>query len=115
MPDDEDQSHLKLRLRAAAEADEKTTRDLGRYPEDPVHYALKPTLGGLLLVIVTSTVLGVEPGGLQSLALLSVLGILYWVLHNAQSGRRREWDRVRQRHFDAALARLQSELAGVAD
>lgn len=112
MPDNEDQSHRKLRLRAATEADEKTTRDLGRYPEDPVHYALKPTLGGLLLVFVTSAVLGLEPGGLQSLALLGVLGILYWVLHNAQSGRRREWDRVSQRHFDAGLRRLQSGLDG---
>lgn len=96
-----------LRSRAATEAESKTILELGRCPEDPVQYALKPTLGGLFLVIAATAILGVEPNGLQSLALFGVLGSLFWVLHSVQSSRRREWDRVRKQRYEAAIERLQ--------
>lgn len=99
-----------LRSRADDEAWQQTTLQLGTKPEDPVHYALKPTLGGGVLVALTSTILGVEPDGLKGFVLIGILGSIYWVLHKAQTERCREWDRVLERNRSAAQHRLRMEI-----
>lgn len=46
-----------LRQQADEEAMDQTSLELGPWPEDPTHYALKPALGGLVLILLTSTIL----------------------------------------------------------
>lgn len=103
-------THRDLRSRADDEAWKQTTLQLGKKPEDPVHYALKPTLGGGVLVALTSMILGVEPDGLKGFFLIGILGSVYWVLHKVQTVRSREWDLVLERHKGAALHRLRTEI-----
>lgn len=115
MLDSQERVERELTRRASEEADDLTIRQLGHIPEDPAHYALKPTLGGLVLVSITSTVLGVDPIGFQLLILMGLLGLLYWALHRTQTERRRRWDHAREQNLDRLQRKHRSELAELLD
>ena len=106
MLDDDERLRRRLKEQVRDEATKQTTLELGPWPEDPVHYALKFVLGAGALMIVTSMILGVEPGGIKAIILFAILGLIYGVLHNTQSERRRRWDEALMRNESIAIRKL---------